>query len=103
MTHQVIPVTTTNRPLDRDTVAALRLVGRVLGATCAYVDGERFVFPMSAGWALAISPDSAGRFRVSACYGRTEVDTLWSRAKDPRRLADLAEGLRREIDALVAQ
>lgn len=96
----MISVTTT-KPLDRETVAALRVVGRVLGQDCAYVDGERFVFPLSDEWALAISPDSAGRFRISACYGLTEVGTLWALAKDPRRLADLAVGLRREIDALV--
>jgi hypothetical protein len=101
MEHQVTPMTTL-RPLDRETVAALRMVGRVLGQDCAYVDGDRFVFPLGDEWALAISPDDAGRFRISACYGLTEVATLWSLAKDPRRLADLARGLRREIVALVA-
>lgn len=101
MEHQVISMTT-NRPLDRETVAALRLVGRVLDQDCAYVDGDRFVFPLGDEWAMAISPDDAGRFRISACYGTTEVATLWALAKDPRRLADLAGGLRREIASYVA-
>lgn len=99
--HQVISMTAT-KPLDRQTVAALRVVGRALGQGCAYVDGDRFVFPLSDGWAVAISPDDAGRFRISACFGATEVGTLWSLANDPRRLADLAVGLRREIATLVA-
>lgn len=93
---------TATQPLDRQTVAALRVVARVLDQDCAYVDDGRFVFPLDDGWALAIFPDSAGRFRISACYGRTEVATLWALAENPRRLADLAVGLRREVSALTA-
>lgn len=94
---------TDSRPLDRQTIAALIVIGRALDQDAASVDGERFIFPLSAEWALALSPDSAGRFRVSACYGRTEVATLWSLAEDRRRLADLATGLRQEIEALSAR
>lgn len=92
---------TASQPLHHQTIAALRLVGRVLEQDCAYVDGARFVFPLGDEWALAISPDSAGRFRISACFGLAEVATLWALAENPRRLADLALGLRREITALV--
>jgi hypothetical protein len=95
---------TAARPLDRQTIAALRVVGRELGCQAAYVDGRgRFVFVLGGAWALRFSPDSAGRFRLEACYGSTEVGRLWSLASDLRRLADLAQGLRQEIEALTAQ
>jgi hypothetical protein len=89
-------------PRDRDTITALRLVARALGAECAYWLDGRFWFPLSDSWALALSPDSAGRFRLAACYGRTEVATLWSLAGDWGRLADLAHDLLAETTALTA-
>lgn len=93
-----------SRPLDRQTIAALRVVGRELDQGAAYVDRQgRFVFDLGDGWALRLSPDSAGRFRLDACYGSTEVGRLWALATDPRRLADLARGLRQEIEALSAR
>lgn len=92
------------RPLDRQTIAALRVVGRELGTQAAFVDDRgRFAFVVGDEWVLRLSPDSAGRFRLEACYGATEVGRLWSLATDLRRLADLARGLRQEIEALTAQ
>lgn len=88
------------RPTDRDTITALRLVGRALGVSAAYWREGAFWFVLSDEWAMRLSPDDAGRFRLSACYGRTEVATLWARAGDRRRLALLAHDLRAEIDAL---
>jgi hypothetical protein len=91
---------TTMRPLDRDTITALRLVGRVLGTPTTYQLDGRFHFPLGGGWSLALSPDDAGRFRLGAFYGRTEVATLWCLEGDRRRLADLALGLRSEVAGL---
>lgn len=88
------------RPLDKNTVAALRLLGRLLGEPCAYQLDGRFHFAVAPGWSLAVSPDDAGRFRLGAFYGAEEVATLWCLERDRRRLADLALGLRREIAAL---
>lgn len=88
------------QPNIRQTIAALRVVGRALGATCAYAYDGAFWFEVSDVWSLTISPDSAGRFRVDACYGRTRVSSLWCRAGDHRRLAELAVGLRTQTDAL---
>lgn len=93
---------TATRPLDRHTIAALRVVGRVLGSGAAWQSGGRFYFEMGSGWLLCVSPDSADRFRLSACYGLTEVDTLWCIAGDLGRLADLVAGLRTEIAAFAA-
>lgn len=92
---------TSIRPTDRETVAALRLVGRALDLDCAYARDGAFYFDLGAGWALGLFPDDAGRFRLTALYGATEVGRLWSRSGDRGRLADLALTLRREIDALV--
>jgi hypothetical protein len=94
---------TAAHPTDRQTVAALRTVADALGETCAYAYDGRFWFVVSDVWSLTLSPDDAGRFRLDACYGRTRVASLWCRAEDHRRLADLAVGLRVETDALTAR
>jgi hypothetical protein len=83
-------------PTDRQTVAALRVVGAALGQSAAYWHEGRFWFPLSETWALAISPDSAGRFRMEACYGTTEVARLWVLPGDRGRMARLAASLKVE-------
>jgi hypothetical protein len=93
---------TTATPTRRDTIKALRLVGRTLDVGCAHQRGGRFYFDLGGGWLLGLSPDDAGRFRVSALYGSTEVATLWSLAGDHDRLAALVLGLRNELAALHA-
>jgi hypothetical protein len=96
------PLRTAPRPADRDTIAALIYAGRLLGADCAWQADGCFYFPLGDGWAVSISPDSAGRFRVGACYGRTEVATMWASVGDWHRLADLVLALRAETAALAA-
>lgn len=96
-------MTLASPPTDRHTVAALRVVACVLGAGAAFYRDGSFYFDVGDGWLLRLAPDSAGRFRLAACYGATEVDRLWALAEDRRRLADLARGLRTEIAALVAR
>lgn len=87
-------------PTRVETVTALRLVARVLGAPSAYRSGSTTYFELGDGWLLGLRPDSAGRLRVVACYGTTEVATLWCLARDHGRLAALARGLRDEAAAL---
>lgn len=87
-------------PTDRQTVEALRTVAGALDATCAYWHEGRFWFPVADTWALAVSPDDAGRFRLSACYGTEIAATLWATADDARRLADLARSLKAEAESL---
>jgi hypothetical protein len=82
---------TTLRPTDRDTITALRVVGRALGTDAAYQHDGGFHFILSGGWSLRLSPDDAGRFRLS-----------WSLARDRDRLAVLALAARQEIADLAA-
>jgi hypothetical protein len=96
------PLRTALRPADRDTIAALVLAGKLLGADCAWQHDGRFFFPLTDEWAVGISPDDAGRFRVGAFYGRTEVATMWASNGDWDRLADLILALQAETGALAA-
>lgn len=89
-------------PNRLQTLTALRALARETGTSCAYQRGGRFYFELGGGWLLGLSPDSAGRFRVGAYYGATEVATLWATAGDLGRLAALARGLQAEVAALAA-
>lgn len=87
-------------PSDAQTIRALRTVGGVLGRGSAYVRDGGYWFVASEDWALGVFPDDAGRFRLRACYGGTEVATMWALAKDLGRLADLTRAFKAEITAL---
>jgi hypothetical protein len=51
-------------------------VGELLDTDeCFYGDGS-FHFPRAAGWSIAISPETARRFRISACYLSRPAVTL---------------------------
>lgn len=88
------------KPTDRETITALRHVARALGTTAAFVHDGRFHFRLDARWTLAVSPEDAGRFRVSAFRDVRERATLWSLAGDRDRLADLALAAQAEVLAL---
>lgn len=90
----------TPTPLDMFVVS--RLVGRVLDTSVAFEAGGTTYFELGDGWLLALRPESARRVRVMACYGTTEVATLWALARDHGRLAALVRGLAAEVAALVA-
>ena len=88
------------RPTDAQTIRALRAVARALDLQCASVARGTYYFLVSDEWVLSVRPDDAGRFRVGACYGVTEVGTLWATADDQARLTELAVGFKAEIEAL---
>lgn len=92
--------TARRQPTDAQTLRALRVVARALDVPCAHVIDGTYYFVVGEVWALALSPDDAARFRLRACYGATEVGSLWTRAEDLGRLADLAQGFKAEITAL---
>lgn len=95
-------MTTVAPPSRLDTYIATRVVARVLGTTVAFESGSTAYFELGDGWMLALRPDSAGRVRLSACYGTAEVASLWSLARDHGRLAALVRALRDETAALTA-
>lgn len=88
------------KPTDRSLIDALRFVGGLLDSEIAWVHRGRFYFPLDSRWAIAISPDFAGRFRVDVCTGVRVRATLWVLAGDRDRLADLVLSARAEIAAL---
>jgi hypothetical protein len=90
------------RPTDRELIRVLRRVALLLGNPPTFALGGRFFFVLGGGWALAISPDDAGRFRLGAFYGRREIATLWASTNDPGRLAALVLELRSEVSTLAA-
>lgn len=90
-------------PTTGQMVAALRLTADLLGEhEAAHCFGNRFLFPLDAGWSLAISADDAGRFRLEACYRSRIRATMWCRATDQRRLKALVLAARDEALALTA-
>lgn len=89
-------------PTRLQTLVALRVVARELGVDCGFQRDGRFYFELGEGWLLALSADDAGRFRVAALYGSTEVGSLWSLAGDLGRLAALVRDLHAEVAALAA-
>jgi hypothetical protein len=92
----------TSKPTDRLLIALLRHVGALLGTGVAYVHDGRFYFPLDSRWAIAISPDSAGRLRVDVCTGARIRATMWTQAWDRDRLADLVLSAKAEALALTA-
>lgn len=82
---------------------AVKVIGFVTGATEAtYLFEGRIAVALPAGWSLVISPDDAGRFRLDACRSGRVRATMWCRADDLARLAELAGSAQAEAAALVA-
>lgn len=90
------------KPTDRQTIETLRFVARALETDAAYVFEGRFHFRLDSRWSVAISPESAGRFRVSVFRDGRERATLWVLAGDRDRLADLVLSAKAEVAALAA-
>jgi hypothetical protein len=90
-------------PTSRQFAHAVKVVARLAGARRAvYCFGNRAKVPVGEGWSLAISPDDAGRFRVEACHSDRVRATMWCRADDDDRLAELVSAARTEVAALAA-
>lgn len=92
---------TTRKPSDKRLLDTLRFVGRLLDQDAAWTLGGRFFFPLDGRCNLAISLDSAGRFRLDICTGVRSRATMWVRAGDTDRLAALVLSARTEVLALV--
>jgi hypothetical protein len=82
-------------------VRAARTLGAELGVgTATYCFGGRLALRLADGWALLISPDDAGRFRLEVARSDRVVATMWCMEGDRRRLAELARSAQTEAAAL---
>lgn len=87
--------TTAHHPSPQRTWQVLLQVRRQLGASVCWLYKGTYHFSLAVeGWTLAISPDSAGRFRLSACRGAHPVATVWIDEDDWDRLDAVVGELR---------
>jgi hypothetical protein len=88
-------------PNMRQTIDALRAAGAVLGTSVAYHLDGRFHFELAGDWSLALSPETAGRFRLDVCHLARPVASLWCLTRDRERLERLVLSASAEAAALV--
>lgn len=75
----------------------LLAVAGILGHRyCWLLDGA-YHFAVTDGWTIAVTPESAARFKVAACRYGTPATTLWVIDGNETRLAALVV----ELDELV--
>lgn len=87
----------------RQLVRAVKQAATLIGTSQAtYCFEGRMALPLAAGWSLVISPDDAERLRVQACHSGRVRATMWVRADDEERLAELVSAAQAEAAALVA-
>lgn len=81
-------------PCSPTTYRALERVGELLGRDVCWLYRRRFHFTLEReGWTVAISPESAGRFRLELCHWSRTVVCLWALADDDERLAAVVREL----------
>lgn len=81
---------------------ALLLAADVLGERYCWLLRGAYHFRTGAdGWTISVTPESADRFRVSACRDAVPATTVWVIDGDDARLAELLADLRREACAAV--
>lgn len=88
---------TAARPSDAAIFQTLLRVAALLGERYAYFHAGSYHFALDDEWSIAVSPESAGRFRVEGCRFAVPLDTLWALADDVERLAGLVVGMKDEI------
>lgn len=78
-------------------------VSREMGERYAYWHRGAYHFPCGVdGWTMALTPESADRFRIDACCHGVPRSTLWSFSDDLDRLAAVVVGLARDVRVLSA-
>lgn len=87
-------------PAPDRTRLVLERMGELLDANVAWLYQRRYHFALGDGWTIALSPESAGRFRLEACRWTRPAATLWARAGDEDRLAGLVLELAAEIEGV---
>lgn len=86
-------------PSEWATYQALDTVASILDASMCWRVGTSYHFRLNDdGETLAVTPDSAARFRLEACRWTRPGTTLWVRVGDHERLAALVEELTGHMD-----
>jgi hypothetical protein len=84
-------------PAPDTTDRVLCAIGSILELDVCWLYQCVYSFRLGYGREIRVSPDDAGRFRLSAWQDGREVATLWTLGRDPGRLAgavgELAEAL----------
>lgn len=93
--------TTCAPPSTAQLATALHVLRDALGRDYCFLHQGRFHFKLAGDWSLALSADSAGRFRVEACYLAVPRGSLWTFAPDHERLVAVAREAAQETAALV--
>lgn len=81
---------------EPDLLDALDVAADVLGLRVCYRHLDRYHFSLGAGRSIALSSESAGRFRVEVCRLCRPVHTMWAFSHDLDRLAGLVRHLSAE-------
>lgn len=89
-------------PSDARVFQALVAVAAELGERYTYWHRGSYHFSIVDGWTIAVTPESADRFRVEACRYGVPGSSLWSFSDDLARLAAVVVGLAREVRATSA-
>lgn len=87
----------TGPPSGTDTYSALQRIAGVLGMHSCWLYQRRYHFTVGAGWTIALSPDSAGRFRLDTCRHTRTVSSLWVLGDDHDDLAGFVLSLRDQL------
>lgn len=99
--HTALPTATHTTP--EQTWPMLLRVGAIMGEPVCWLYEGEYHFRMAVdGWTLAVSPDDAGRFRVSACRGAVPTATVWVQAHDSSRLEAVVRELREQAEAVLS-
>lgn len=77
--------------------AALQSIAAVFGMHTCWLYQRRYHFSVGAGWTIALSPDSAGRFRLDTCRHTRTVSSLWVLENERVSVAVIALVLRDQL------
>lgn len=88
---------TATGPGTEQTYQALRVVADALDQPVCWLFKGAYHFVVGDGRTVAVCPESAGRFRLSACAWTRPASTVWVFAEDHARLASLVLELADEV------
>lgn len=88
----------TPSPTPAETYSALQRIASVFGLNTCWLFQCRYHFSVGAGWTIALSDDSAGRFRLDTCHHTRTVTSAWVLGADHESIAGVALALRDQLN-----